>query len=96
MSRNRRIPRTSAAKDTDVEVRVNVASGTAHSSSRVRPPNTADNLKLPHERDESVDAPSARPRAVMRQAEIDLASGKVDTDRRGDATTVFNKKRMSK
>lgn len=39
-------------------------------------------LRLPHERDQSIDATSASPDPVMRQAHDDLASGQVDTDMR--------------
>ena len=39
-------------------------------------------LRLPHERDQSLDATSDAPDPVMRQAHDDLASGQVDTDMR--------------
>lgn len=39
-------------------------------------------LRLPHERDQSVDATNDAPDPVMRQAHDDLASGQVDTDMR--------------
>ncbi|MBR7633414.1 hypothetical protein [Janthinobacterium lividum] len=38
--------------------------------------------RLPHERDESLDAQNARPRKIMQQAASDLEQGLVDTDRR--------------
>lgn len=40
---------------------------------------TGDAAALPHERDEATDLPHP-PRPVIRQAEQDLASGKIDTD----------------
>jgi hypothetical protein len=39
-------------------------------------------LRLPHERDQSIDATSRSPDPVIRQAHDDLASGQVDTDLR--------------
>ncbi len=39
-------------------------------------------LRLPHERDQSVDATSDAPDPVIRQAHDDLAQGQVDTDMR--------------
>lgn len=39
-------------------------------------------LRLPHERDQSLDATSDAPDPVMRQAHDDIASGQVDTDMR--------------
>lgn len=39
-------------------------------------------LRLPHERDQSIDATSDAPYPVMRQAHDDIASGQVDTDMR--------------
>ncbi|MBZ8142932.1 hypothetical protein CLD22_23940 [Rubrivivax gelatinosus] len=42
-------------------------------------------LPLPHERDESPDAPGAKPRAVIEQARRDIESGQVDTDMRTSA-----------
>ncbi|MDR0225422.1 MAG: hypothetical protein LBI66_03290 [Burkholderiaceae bacterium] len=39
-------------------------------------------LRLPHERDQGLDATSAQPDPVMRQAHEDLKSGQVDTDLR--------------
>lgn len=39
---------------------------------------------LPHERDESPDAPEAAPRDIMRQAASDLERGLVDTDLHGE------------
>lgn len=43
-------------------------------------PLSAPGLALPHERDESPDAPSAKPDPKMVQAQRDLAAGQVDTD----------------
>ena len=46
---------------------------------------------LPHEHDESPEtSPLADP--VTTQAHADVARGLVDTERRGDATEVFNRK----
>lgn len=39
-------------------------------------------LKLPHERDESVDAPANAPDPVIAQAKRDIDAGLVDTDMR--------------
>lgn len=39
--------------------------------------------KLPHERDQSVDATDAKPDPTMKQAYSDLKKGLVDTDARG-------------
>jgi hypothetical protein len=50
--------------------------------SSARPP-----LALPHERDESTQAPGAR-RAVIKQAARDLAAGLVDTDNYTRAATI--------
>jgi len=46
---------------------------------------------LPHEHDES---PETSPRAddVTNQAHADVTRGLVDTERRGDATEVFNRR----
>jgi hypothetical protein len=46
---------------------------------------------LPHEHDES---PETSPRAdpVTTQAHADVSRGLVDTERRGDATQVFNRR----
>jgi len=47
---------------------------------------------LPHEHDESPEtSPLADPAAV--QAHADIARGLVDTERRGDATQIFNRDR---
>jgi hypothetical protein len=46
---------------------------------------------LPHEHDESPEtSPLADP--VTTQAHADVSRGLVDTERRGDATEVFNRK----
>jgi len=46
---------------------------------------------LPHEHDESPEtAPLSDPAAV--QGQIDVARGLVDTERRGDATRIFNQR----
>ena len=45
---------------------------------------------LPHEHDESPELSSASPQSVEVQAHADLARGLVETDRREDATRVFN------
>ncbi|CAB5691510.1 Uncharacterised protein [Delftia tsuruhatensis] len=39
-------------------------------------------LRLPHERDQGLDATSRSPDPVIRQAHDDIASGQVDTDMR--------------
>lgn len=39
--------------------------------------------KLPHERDQSSDQPTARPTRVMKRAHDDVSTGKRDTDERG-------------
>lgn len=39
--------------------------------------------RLPHERDESHDSQTDKPRDVIRQAHTDIEDGLVDTDRRG-------------
>jgi hypothetical protein len=36
--------------------------------------------RMPHERDESPDAQTTKPRSVMKQAAADVESGMVDTD----------------
>ena len=47
---------------------------------------------MPHEHDESPEtAPLADP--VTTQAHEDVSKGLVDTERRGDATAVFNRRR---
>lgn len=49
---------------------------------------------LPHEHDESPEtSPLSDPAAV--QAQIDVARGLVDTERRGDATPIFNQRRLA-
>ena len=49
---------------------------------------------MPHEHDESPESsPLADP--VTTQAHEDVSKGLVDTERRGDATTVFNRRRAS-
>ena len=45
---------------------------------------------LPHEHDESPEA-SAVPDPMEIQAHADVARGLVDTERRGDATPIFNR-----
>ena len=46
---------------------------------------------LPHERDESPEtAPLEDPLAI--QAHADVSRGLIDTERRGDATQVFNRR----
>ena len=45
---------------------------------------------LPHEHDESPEPSSASPQPVVLQAHVDLTRGLVDTDRRQDATRIFN------
>jgi hypothetical protein len=47
--------------------------------------------RLPHEHDEYADAP-APPRQPIIQAERDLAEGQVDTDLRGKAAEVFDRR----
>ena len=50
---------------------------------------------MPHEHDESPEtAPLADDVAV--QAHADVTRGLVDTERRGDATQIFNRRRSSK
>jgi hypothetical protein len=39
-----------------------------------------DMERMPHERDESPDGQSPKPRSVMKQAAADVESGMVDTD----------------
>lgn len=39
--------------------------------------------RLPHERDESNDSHTTKPRRVLKQAHDDIAQGQQDTDRRG-------------
>ena len=50
----------------------------------------ATSPRLPNERDESTDAANGPPRRVMRRAADDLKEGQLDTDRRSDATEIFN------
>jgi len=45
---------------------------------------------LPHERDESAEPSTASPGPHEVQAHTDLARGLVDTERRQDATRIFN------
>ena len=49
--------------------------------------------RLPHERDESSDSQHSEPRAKIRQAHDDLASGKVDTDRGTPAHEAYQKQK---
>ncbi len=51
---------------------------------QTRTPVDADgnDLRLPHERDESTSVEPPKPREVMRQAKADLDAGLVDTDLR--------------
>ena len=59
---------------------------------RARVPATAP--LLPHEHDESPEtSPLADP--VTTQAHADIAKGLVDTERRGDATHVYNRLRSA-
>lgn len=48
-------------------------------------------LKLPHERDESPEAPRDPPAAPMRQAYRDLLHGLVDTDRGAEAGRTYKR-----
>ncbi|MEP7208027.1 MAG: hypothetical protein ABI920_13895 [Casimicrobiaceae bacterium] len=52
-----------------------------------------DNLRLPHEHDETADAEerTAGNDAVIQQAHRDIESDKVDTEVRSDAVKVFNR-----
>lgn len=45
--------------------------------------------RLPHERDESVDAEAAVPSEVIKQAVTDLRRGLIDTDRSAQMTKVY-------
>jgi hypothetical protein len=47
--------------------------------------------RQPNERDESADAHTSAPRPVIEQAAADLAAGRQDTDRRGDAAANFER-----
>lgn len=49
---------------------------------RAKAPLSAPGLALPHERDESPDAPPATPDPKMIQAKRDIDAGLVDTDMR--------------
>jgi len=51
---------------------------------------------LPHERDESAEPSSASPEPHQVQAHTDLARGLVDTERRQDATRIFNSTKRRK
>lgn len=48
-------------------------------------------LKLPHERDESPEAPRDAPARPMRQAYRDLQRGLVDTDRGAEAGRTYQR-----
>ena len=52
----------------------------APSPRNTKAPLSAPGLPLPHERDESPDAPPATPDPKMVQAQRDIESGQVDTD----------------
>ena len=45
--------------------------------------------RLPHEHDESADAPSGKPSDVIKQAATDLKRGLKDTDRSAQMTKVY-------
>jgi hypothetical protein len=47
--------------------------------------------RQPNERDESADAQASAPRPVIEQAAADLAAGRQDTDRRGEAAANFER-----
>lgn len=49
---------------------------------RVKAPDSAAGLALPHERDESTDSAAVAPDPVMAQAKRDIDAGLVDTDMR--------------
>ncbi|MET0682092.1 MAG: hypothetical protein ABWZ29_01975 [Casimicrobiaceae bacterium] len=51
---------------------------------------------LPHEHDESPEPSTVAPGPLAVQAHTDLARGLVDTERRGDATRVYNSRRPRK
>ncbi len=50
-----------------------------------------DKPKLPHERDESVDAPADTPDPVVQQGARDLGRGLQDTDRGPEADRTYQK-----
>ena len=57
---------------------------------------SADQPKLPHERDESVDMTHGQPDAQVEQAYRDVQRGLQDTDRGPPAGAAYQKQRESK
>ena len=60
----------------------------------VKAPLSNAGLKLPHERDESIDTTAEAPDPVMVQAKRDIDAGQVDTDMR--ATPGMDAKRRAR
>ena len=60
-------------------------------SRRTAQPQPAD-LPLPHERDETTRRKAHPADPAVEQAQRDLAAGQQDTDRRGDAAEVFDRR----
>lgn len=60
-------------------------SGTA--PRRTEAPGSAPGLPLPHERDESTEAPAEAPDPTIAQAKRDIDAGMVDTEMRGTPGT---------
>ncbi|MDQ7744379.1 hypothetical protein [Hydrogenophaga pseudoflava] len=88
-----RKPRANRSDDPPAAASVSVDLPDGQAGNRTAPGDSArgdappddgnDNLRLPHERDESISgATAAEPDPVMTQAARDLASGQVDTDMR--------------
>ena len=75
MRRSRRRPHPPR----DLGVAADVATDTTTDAARPRRGNRYARMRLPHERDESAQAPGP-PDGVTAQGERDLAEGKTDTD----------------
>lgn len=75
MKRSRRRPRPPG----DLGVAADVATDTDAAKTRARRGNRYEKMKMPHERDESTQAPGT-PNPVTKQGARDVEQGKVDTD----------------
>jgi hypothetical protein len=87
MRRSRRRPHPPK----DFGVAADVATDTATARDRPRRGNRYDRMRLPHERDQSTQAPGA-PNPVMEQGARDVAEGRVDTDCYGAVTPRYKRK----
>jgi hypothetical protein len=89
--KQRRLP---SKKPTDLMVERDLATDVA--ARTVRPPGKRySRLKMPHERDESTDAPG-KPNPVTEQAAQDIEQGKVETDCYGATGGRFDRRQRGR